>query len=160
MDAARRPKSQMGRVEVTNLAETYSPAPKYLYTIKMCISFFFEKKNIYLGTLVQDVATETRPAFPDSSKFLQVFRNQNFCKFATALEPRGLPENKQMLISGIYRYTFCFCPLLLLFSLSIPHQLKYSSLATCNRANITKQRCQDMSFIIVIIIVIIIVSTN
>ena len=115
-------------------------------------------KNIYPCTLVQDVATETRPAFPDSSKFLQVFRNQYFYKFATALEPRGLPENKQTLISGTY--TSCFCPLLLLFSLTIPHPLKYSSLATCNRADITKQRCRDMSFIIVIIIVIIIVSTN
>ena len=104
------------------------------------------------------MAIETRLAFSDSSKFLQVFGNQNFCKFATALEPGGLPENKQMLISGTY--TFCFCPLLLLFSLSIPHPLRYSSLTTCYRANITKQRCQDMSSIIVIIIVIFIVSTN
>ena len=84
------------------------------------------------------MAIETRPTFPDSSKFLQVFGKQNFCKFSTALEPGGLPENKQMLISGIY--TFCFCPLLLLFSLSISHPLKYSSLTTCNRDNITKQR--------------------
>ena len=151
MDAARRPKSQMGRVEVTNLAETYSPAPKYLYTIRMCIFAFFFGKIIYLCAWVQDVAIETRLAFADSSKFLQVFGKQNFCKFATALEPGGVPENKQMLISGMY--TFCFCPLLLLFSLSISHPLKYSSLTTCNRDNITKQR-----FIIVIIIVIIIVS--
>ena len=84
------------------------------------------------------MAIETSAAFADSLKFLQVFGKQNFCKFATALEGGGLPENKQMLISGIY--TFCFCPLLLLFSLSISHPLKYSSLTTCNRDNITKQR--------------------
>ena len=35
----------MGRVEVTNLAETYSPAPKYLYTIEMCIFAVFLGKN-------------------------------------------------------------------------------------------------------------------
>ena len=70
------------------------------------ICFFFEK-IIFLCAWAQDVAIETRSAFPDSSKFLQVFWNQNFCKFATALAPGGLPENKQMLISGI---PFVFVP--------------------------------------------------